>query len=568
MQKSVEIVNFDHVLSVTSEIKKLSPFSKLILKSKNAKVKYSCGNINQSKTKKSLNLPPLSKSNKFYITEYDNLSETKNSPIREKFNENTFKKDNDVETKSNISSIKNIFLPNIANKRKLRKRNEKIYLSPKEAIEKYKGKLTEFEVNEVFDFEYIYFVGETSKKLNGNISLSPNYGYDDENGNYIKVLHDQINYRYEIIYELGKGSFGQVVRSYDHKNDKSLAIKIIRNKKRFHYQAQVEVKILETLRRYNKRDNDRHHIVNMLDYFYFRNHLCITFELMGMNLYEYIKKNNYNGFNMLTVHSIATQLLDCLKLLYENKIIHCDLKPENILLNKSNQLQIKVIDFGSSCYESSRVYTYIQSRFYRSPEIILGESYTMSIDMWSFACILAEVHTGRPIFPGENELEQLLYFIEVFGYPSHAVLKKSSRSRLFFDSKGRIRCATNSKGKRRWPNAKLLSNVLKTNDENFINFMQQCFQWDSKKRLKPKDASSHPWITNINDRFTEKFDQMNNTDCRSIYKEKVSHTPPFMQNVVDVKIDTIQITSYKIIGIIVISLLFITCTNAEANNTL
>ncbi|CAG2117532.1 unnamed protein product, partial [Medioppia subpectinata] len=107
----------------------------------------------------------------------------------------------------------------------------------------------------------------------------------------------------------------------------------------------------------------------MLDYFYFRNHLCITFELLGVNLYELIKKNNYQGFSVNLIRKFANSLVQCLKLLYKENIIHCDLKPENILLKQKGSSSIKVIDFGSSCFAHQRVYTYIQSRFYRSPEV-------------------------------------------------------------------------------------------------------------------------------------------------------------------------------------------------------
>jgi dual specificity tyrosine-phosphorylation-regulated kinase 2/3/4 len=108
-----------------------------------------------------------------------------------------------------------------------------------------------------------------------------------------------------------------------------------------------------------------------------------------------------------------------------------------------------VIDFGSSCFEHeksmsdnlgsffhilirSKVYTYIQSRFYRSPEVILGMNYHMAIDMWSLGCILAELYTGFPIFPGENEQEQLSCIMEVLGIPDKEFINRSSRRKLFF----------------------------------------------------------------------------------------------------------------------------------------
>jgi len=104
-----------------------------------------------------------------------------------------------------------------------------------------------------------------------------------------------------------------------------------------------------------------------------------------------IKKNKFQGFSLQLVRKFAHSLLQCLDTLYRNKIIHCDMKPENVLLKQQGRSGIKVIDFGSSCYEHLRVYTYIQSRFYRAPEVILGAKYGMPIDMWSLGCILCEL---------------------------------------------------------------------------------------------------------------------------------------------------------------------------------
>ena len=86
----------------------------------------------------------------------------------------------------------------------------------------------------------------------------------------------------------------------------------------------------------------------------------------------------------------------------------------------------------------STVYTYIQSRFYRSPEVILGMNYHTAIDMWSLGCILAELYTGFPIFPGENEQEQLSCIMEVLGVPDKEFVNRSSRKRLFFGTYERI----------------------------------------------------------------------------------------------------------------------------------
>ncbi|RMZ74897.1 hypothetical protein DV737_g5640, partial [Chaetothyriales sp. CBS 132003] len=354
-----------------------------------------------------------------------------------------------------------------------------------------------FERGEIVDFQDVYFVGtKAARKIVGDNNLaSTNFGYDDDRGDYNIVLGDHLAYRYEVVDLLGKGSFGQVVRCIDHKTGELVAVKIIRNKKRFHQQALVEVNILKKLKEW---DPDKvHSVVNFDQSFYFRGHLCISTDLLGMNLYEFIKAHDFRGFSLKLIRRFTKQILASLTLLQRHNVIHCDLKPENILLAHPVHSEIKVIDFGSSCFETEKVYTYIQSRFYRSPEVILGMSYGMPIDMWSVGCILAELYTGYPIFPGENEQEQLACIMEVFGPPEKRLIEKSSRKKLFFDSMGKPRLTVSSKGRRRRPSSKELRQVLKCEDEAFLDFITRCLRWDPARRMTPHEASRHEFITGV-----------------------------------------------------------------------
>ena len=241
------------------------------------------------------------------------------------------------------------------------------------AVRLYKGSMSLFEQGEILDFPQVYFVGQNAKKPRTTASQADNNGFDDDRGDYLWNLHDHIGFRYEILGVLGKGSFGQVLKCFDWKLNQLTALKIIRNKKRFHQQALVEVKLLQQLK---QRDTDGSAaVVHVTDHFYFRSHMCITFEILSLNLYEFIKNNKFQGLSLSLVRRIAVQLLHSLKFLKKQNIIHCDLKPENILLRSPNKSSIKVIDFGSSCLVHERMYTYIQSRFYRAPEVILGLPY-------------------------------------------------------------------------------------------------------------------------------------------------------------------------------------------------
>jgi serine/threonine protein kinase len=100
-------------------------------------------------------------------------------------------------------------------------------------------------------------------------------------------------------------------------------------------------------------------------------------------------------FLLLYMQSIAIQCLEALQFLHGLGLIHCDLKPENILVKSYSRCEIKVIDLGSSCFETDHLCAYVQSRSYRAPEVILGLPYDKKIDIWSLGCILAELCTGN-----------------------------------------------------------------------------------------------------------------------------------------------------------------------------
>ncbi|XP_070296153.1 dual specificity tyrosine-phosphorylation-regulated kinase 2-like [Salvelinus sp. IW2-2015] len=170
-----------------------------------------------------------------------------------------------------------------------------------------------------------------------------------------------------------------------------------------------------------------------------------------------------------------------------------------------------VIDFGSSCFHHQRVYTYIQSRFYRAPEVILGSRYGLPIDMWSFGCILAELLTGYPMFPGEDEGDQLACVMELLGMPPTKLLEQAKRAKNFISSKGHPRyCGANTlpsgatvftgsrsrRGKLRGPPAsKEWSAALKgCEDLTFTDFIKRCLDWDPSSRLTPSQALRHPWL--------------------------------------------------------------------------
>ncbi|KAF2766433.1 serine/threonine protein kinase [Teratosphaeria nubilosa] len=375
-----------------------------------------------------------------------------------------------------------------------------------------------------------------------------NDGYDNEDSDYILYVNDilgseETNHknRYLILDVLGQGTFGQVVKCQNLKTQEVVAVKVVKNKTAYFNQSMMEVSVLDLLNgRMDK--NDDHHILRLKDTFIHRQHLCLVFELLSVNLYELIKQNQFRGLSTTLVRVFAQQLLSGLCLLSKARLIHCDLKPENILLKNLESPIIKIIDFGSACDERQTVYTYIQSRFYRSPEVLMGLPYTAAIDMWSLGCIVVELFLGLPLFPGSSEYNQVSRITEMLGLPPSWMLENGKQSGEFFekvhDEFGRrtyrlksMEQYSREHGTKEQPSKKYfqatrLPEIIRSypmprkgmkqaeveremaNREAFIDFVHGLLNLNPLERWTPQQARTHPFITQ--QKFTGPFQpQMN-----------------------------------------------------------
>jgi len=220
-------------------------------------------------------------------------------------------------------------------------------------------------------------------------------GFEEEKEFPVRI-NSVIAGRYQLVEYLGSAAFSKAVQCYDMEADRMVCIKIIKNNKDFFDQSMDEIKLLQLLN--NADPLQLQPVLRLFDFFYHKEHLFIVCELLRDNLYEASKFNrestNPRYFTLRRLRSCAKQCLEAMKFIHGLGLIHCDLKPENILIKSYSRCEIKIIDFGSSCFTTDHLSSYVQSRSYRAPEVILGMPYDQRIDIWSLGCIIAELWTG------------------------------------------------------------------------------------------------------------------------------------------------------------------------------
>ncbi|KPI84817.1 putative protein kinase [Leptomonas seymouri] len=198
-----------------------------------------------------------------------------------------------------------------------------------------------------------------------------------------------------------------------------VCLKIINNTKDFFDQSLDEIRLLTLLNR--QRDPDEAHIVRLIDAFYYKEHVMLVTELLRDTLYDYGKYNREEEeefyFTLPRLRRLTRQIVEALTYVHSLNLIHTDLKPENIMFVSYSRCIVKVIDFGSSCFLSDHLSSYIQSRSYRAPEVVFGCDYDGRIDVWSLGAILVEMVTGEVLFTSDTVPEMLARIVYVCGTP-------------------------------------------------------------------------------------------------------------------------------------------------------
>ncbi|KAM0671684.1 protein kinase domain-containing protein [Ordospora colligata] len=335
-----------------------------------------------------------------------------------------------------------------------------------------------------------------SKKILTHPSEKTNLTADNAEFDLVMAKGDHLvkssNEKYMVIDMLGTGTFGQVVRCISDDGEE-VAIKVVKNHPRYYNYEMNEVRILHKLM-YNNL-NDR--FVLIKDVFMYKQHLCIVEELLGHNLYTFLKMTKFKGLDHSTLKFVLFQILDGILQLSRMGIVHCDLKPENILIVDYTTFKVKIIDFGSATVSPQESNFYVQSRYYRAPEVILGIPYGSSCDIWSVACIAYELYSGSPLFAGKDNMDQIGMIHRFFGSLPAFMLEHGKNSNIFFEKENGYKFVGKPSSIFTIDDMKRIINsksVQIEENENLHDFLLKALQPSHLLRPDAKSLMNHSYI--------------------------------------------------------------------------
>ncbi|XP_044054628.1 cyclin-dependent kinase-like 5 isoform X5 [Siniperca chuatsi] len=226
----------------------------------------------------------------------------------------------------------------------------------------------------------------------------------------IPDIGDVMN-KFEVLGIVGEGAYGVVLKCRHKETNEIVAIKKFKDSEENEEVKETtlrELKMLRTLKQEN--------IVELKEAFRRRGKLYLVFEYVEKNMLELLEELP-NGVPTEKARSYIYQLIRAIHWCHKHDIVHRDIKPENLLISSDDVLKLCDFGFARNLSEGTDAnYTeYVATRWYRSPELLLGAPYGKAVDMWSVGCILGELSDGQPLFPGESEIDQLFTIQKVLG---------------------------------------------------------------------------------------------------------------------------------------------------------
>ncbi|KAF2747627.1 Pkinase-domain-containing protein [Sporormia fimetaria CBS 119925] len=327
--------------------------------------------------------------------------------------------------------------------------------------------------------------GTLSVPVRTDSSISIRELSDPSNPNTIPVVPVMDNRRtpssFQQLEKLGEGTYATVFKGRNRQTGELVALKEIHldSEEGTPSTAIREISLMKELKHEN--------IVLLHDVIHTENKLMLVFEYMDRDLKRYMdSKGDRGALDPATIKSFMYQLLRGIAFCHENRVLHRDLKPQNLLINTSGQL--KLADFGLARAFGIPVNTFsneVVTLWYRAPDVLLGSrTYNTSIDIWSAGCIMAEMYTGRPLFPGTTNEDQLQKIFRLMGTPSEESWRGISQLPEYKPNFP-VYATTD------------LGEILRDVDANGLDLLRSMLRLRPDQRISAQQALEHPWFHDL-----------------------------------------------------------------------
>lgn len=283
--------------------------------------------------------------------------------------------------------------------------------------------------------------------------------------------------RYTTLKQLGDGTYGSVLLGKCNETGELVAIKRMK-RKFFSWEECLNLREVKSLKKLNHTN-----VVKLKEVIRENDQLYFVFEYMKENLYQLMKEREEHMFSEHEIRNIMFQVLTGLAFVHKHGYFHRDMKPENLLCMGPEL--VKIADFGLAReIRSQPPYTdYVSTRWYRAPEVLLrSTSYNSPVDVWAVGCIMAELYTLRPLFPGNSEVDEIFKICQVLGtvqksdWPEGYNLASSMNFRF-------PKCVPTS-----------LRSLVPNASEEALNLMKDMLQWDPEKRPSALQCLRYPYF--------------------------------------------------------------------------
>ena len=333
---------------------------------------------------------------------------------------------------------------------------------------------------------------------------------DDDEGHLVYSPGDMLQDRYRVLDTLGEGTFGKVIKVQDLYKNRAVALKIIKNVKKYREAAKLEINVLAKLNKYDPQGKNL--CVGMLDWFDFHGHMCIAFEILGKSVFDFLKDNSYSPYPLEHVRQMAYELCFSVNFLHRNRLTHTDLKPENILFRDSTaelrdtvqqvkNPEIRLIDFGSATFNHEHHSSIVSTRHYRAPEVIMELGWSQPCDVWSIGCIIFECALGATLFQTHDNREHLAMMERVLGPLPQ---RMAARSQLKYFSHGRLEWdETSSNGRYVRKNCRPLRRYIPREArgqdgwDDMFDLINKMLIYEPSRRLTLPEALRHPFFDRL-----------------------------------------------------------------------